>query len=150
MRSYLVYAALAGIAWGAGGYLEKTGLRRLGLPPLAGIALRTAVALAVLGLLSLPLWRKARAVDPAALWLIAIGGGVVAGSLGMWSFYQSLATTESLGASLAVAFALSPVAGTLIGVARREQPMDIRTAAGLLAILAGIVLLQVARRPGPH
>jgi multidrug transporter EmrE-like cation transporter len=49
-----------------------------------------------------------------------------------------------------VAFAPSPVTGPLIGVLRREQPMDARTVAGLLAILAGIVLLQIARRPGPQ
>lgn len=59
MRSSLVFAVLAGIAWGVGGYFEKAGLRDLGLPPIAGITLRTLVALIVLGLVSIPAWKSA-------------------------------------------------------------------------------------------
>ncbi len=150
MRSTLVYAALAGAAWGVGGYCEKAGLRALGLPPLAGVSVRTAVALCVLGVLSLPAWR---AFDPArsslAAWaMVALGGGVLAGSLGMWAFYAALARSENLGATLAVAFALAPLCGTLVGLLRGTQPFDARVAAGLGAVVLGIVLLQSSQQHG--
>lgn len=147
-RSALLFAILAGVAWGAGGYFEKAGLRLLGMPPIAGITVRTAVALTLLGILALPAWKAVQ--QPASLpgWaMLVIGGGVVAGSLGMWSFYKALATTDNLGVTLAIAFALSPVAGTAVGLLRRDQPMDLRTAAGLLTVVAGIVLLQLGRTP---
>lgn len=150
MRTAMIYAALAGIAWGVGGYFEKAGLRALGLPPLVGITVRTAVALAVLGTLSLPLWRAlgATRASPAGWAMVVLGGGVLAGSLGMWCFYASLARTENLGATLALAFALSPLAGTLLGLARGTQPLDARGLAGLVAIVTGIVLLELSQRPG--
>ena len=149
MRAYVAYAILAGLAWGAGGYLEKSGLQRGGLPPLTAIAVRTAIAFALLGLAAAPSIRHVRPRLDAQAWLmIVVGGGLVAGSLGMWAFYASLATTTNLGVSLAVAFAPSPVAGTLVGLWRGDQALDTRTAAGLLAIVVGIVLVQSARQ-GP-
>jgi uncharacterized membrane protein len=149
MREYVVFALLAGAAWGVGGYFEKAGLRALGLAPIAGIALRTAVALVLLGALSLPAWKQVpRGGDPTAWIQIVVFGGVVAGTIGMWAFYRSLATTDNLGVTLAIAFAMSPIAGTALGLWRGTQPMDARTAVGMLAIVAGIVSLQLAQRPG--
>lgn len=147
MKSYMIYAAIAGIAWGLGGYFEKAGLRELGVPPIVGITLRTAVALVVLGLVSIPAWKSMTFSSNTNAWLmIIIGGGIVAGSLGMWSFYASLATTENLGVTLAIAFALSPVTGTVVGLAKGTQEVDVKTGLGLLAIVVGIVLIQLAHR----
>ena len=147
MRPYLFYAVLAGVCWGVGGYFEKLGLKSLAMPPIAGITLRTAVALVVLGLVSIPAWKGFTApAGTSSPWLmIIIGGGIVAGSLGMWSFYSSLATSENLGVTLAIAFALSPVAGTVVGLLRGDQAMELKTALGLLAIVGGIVLVQLGR-----
>jgi transporter family protein len=58
MKPYIVYAIIAGLAWGVGGYYEKAALQKLGLPPIAGIALRTAIAVVILGLVSIPAWRS--------------------------------------------------------------------------------------------
>lgn len=144
-------AVLAGVAWGVGGYFEKAGLRALGMPPIVGITVRTAVALLVLSVLSLPAWKQVGHPDERAGWfLLAIGGGVVAGALGMWSFYGALATTSNLGVTLAIAFACSPIAGTLVGVLRGDQPLDVRTVVGMTAILAGVAMVQSARGAGPH
>ncbi|HXG01615.1 MAG TPA: EamA family transporter [Bacteroidota bacterium] len=145
MKPYIMYAALAGIAWGLGGYFEKAGLRALHLPPVAGIALRTAVACILLALISIPAWKQ---FDPPAEmrgWvMIIVGGGILAGTLGMWSFYASLASAENLGVALAVAFACSPLTGTVVGLLAGNQKLDVVTALGLLAIIAGIILIQVA------
>lgn len=149
MRAYVVYAVVAGLAWGAGGYMEKSGLQKGGLPPLTAIAVRTAIAFVLLGLAAIPYSRQVRPrMDGQAWLLIVVGGGLIAGSLGMWAFYSSLATTSNLGVTLAIAFALSPVAGTLVGLWRGDQGLDTRTALGLLAIVLGIVLVQSARQ-GP-
>jgi len=152
MRAYVAYAMLAGLAWGVGGYLEKSGLQKGGLPPLTAIAVRTAIAFVLLGAAAIPGSRHVRPHADAQAWLlIAVGGGLLAGSLGMWAFYSSLATTTNLGVSLAIAFALSPVAGTVVGLWRGDQALDTRTTLGLLAIVAGIVLVQSARHgPAPH
>lgn len=148
MKPYVLYAILAGCCWGLGGYFEKAGLRALGMPPIAGITLRTAVALVVLGLASAPAWRAiAHPTDLRAWAMILLGGGVIAGSLGMWSFYSSLSRSENLGVTLALAFALSPLTGTVVGLVRGDQTMDLRLAAGLLAIGVGIVLVQLGHAP---
>ncbi len=146
MRSSMLFAVLAGVAWGAGGYFEKAGLKLMNLPPLAGITVRTAVALLVLGLLSVPVWRGVTFSGNGPAWLmLVLGGGVVAGALGMWSFYRALSLTTNLGVTLALAFACSPLAGTLLGLLKRDQPMNFRIAFGLLTVMAGIVILQLGR-----
>ena len=148
MRASILYAVLAGIAWGVGGYFEKTGLKALQMPPIAGITLRTFIALIILGIVSIPAWRSIGAPANTSAWLmIIIGGGILAGSLGMWSFYASLSTTQNLGVTLAIAFAFSPVAGTVMGLIRGDQKIDLRIAIGLLAIIIGMVMLQLSHRP---
>jgi len=145
MKSYLLFAILAGTAWGLGGYFEKAGLKSLGLPPIAGITIRTGVALAILGLLSIPSWKSIATPSDTKAWLmIIIGGGIIAGSLGMWSFYAALSHTQNLGLTLAVAFAFSPIAGTITGLIRRDQIMDWKIVLGLGAIVAGIIFLQLS------
>lgn len=148
MRMYVVYAMLAGIAWGIGGYFEKAGLRDLGIPPIAGITLRTVIALIVLGVISIPAWQAiANPANTKAWLMIIVGGGIIAGSLGMWSFYSALSISENLGVTLAIAFAFSPVAGTIIGIVRGNQHIDLRIGLGLLSIIIGIILIQLARHP---
>lgn len=146
MGSSVWLAVVAGVAWGVGGYFEKAGLRVLGMPPIAGITVRTTVALLLLAALSLPAWKLVAQPGSRAGWVMLVaGGGVVAGALGMWAFYGALATTSNLGVTLAIAFACSPVAGTLVGLLRRDQPLDVKTALGLVAIVLGIVLVQLGR-----
>lgn len=144
MKQYVLFAVLAGIAWGVGGYFEKAGLRALGIPPIAGITLRTAVALLVLGLISIPAWKSIASPANTQAWImIIVGGGIVAGSLGMWSFYTALSTSENLGVTLAIAFAFSPLAGTVLGLIKGDQQIDVRIGLGLTAMVIGIVLLQL-------
>lgn len=146
MPLYIFYAVVAGVAWGVGGYFEKAGLREIGLSPIAGIALRTAVALLVLGMISIPAWQGINKSAGLRPWMmIVVGGGIIAGSLGMWSFYASLSLTHNLGVTLAIAFAFSPIAGTLVGLYRGDQHMDLKTALGLVFIVMGIVLVQLSR-----
>lgn len=147
MRPYMLYAIMAGVAWGVGGYFEKVGLQQMRMPAILGITIRTLVALVILGLVSLPTWRSVGGQTGAKYWvMIIVGGGLIAGSLGMWSFYSALARSENLGITLATAFALSPVAGTVVGLVRRDQQMDLKIAVGLAAVIIGLVILQAAQK----
>jgi uncharacterized membrane protein len=85
--------------------------------------------------------------DTKAWLMIIIGGGVIAGSLGMWSFYSSLSLSENLGVTLALAFAFSPLTGTLVGLIKGDQHLDLRLVLGLVAIITGIVLVQLSHSP---
>lgn len=147
MPLYILYAVLAGIAWGVGGFFEKAGLKEIGLPPIVGIALRTAVALIILGLLSIPAWQAINRSAGIKSWLmIIIGGGIIAGSLGMWCFYSSLSLSDNLGITLAIAFAFSPIAGTVTGLLKGNQHMDLKTGLGLISIVFGIILIQLSHK----
>jgi multidrug transporter EmrE-like cation transporter len=64
----------------------------------------------------------------------------------MWRFYSSLSLSDNLGVTLAIAFAFSPIAGTVTGLIKGDQHMDLKTALGLFSIIIGIVLLQLSRR----
>jgi uncharacterized membrane protein len=148
MSRYIIFAVLAGVSWGLGGFFEKAGLQALKLPPIAGITLRTVIALLILGTLSIPAWKQIENPDNIKAWLmVAIGGGLVAGSLGMWSFYSSLSLTENLGVTLAIAFAFSPITGTVVGLINGSQEIDLKVGLGLVSIVIGIVLLQLSHRP---
>ncbi|MEA3396969.1 MAG: EamA family transporter [Chloroflexota bacterium] len=83
-------ALLTAIAGGVGGFFEKKGLRLGQLSPQMGITIRTAVALVVLGVASFSQWKTVPQADPKALWMLVIGGGVVAGSLGMLCYYAAI------------------------------------------------------------
>ena len=147
MKSYMLYAIVAGVAWGVGGYFEKMGLQQMRIPSILGITIRTMVALVILGLISVPVWKSVGGQSDLRSWvMIIVGGGVVAGALGMWSFYSALAKSENLGITLATAFAFAPLAGTLLGLVRGDQRMDIRIGFGLLAMGVGLVLLQVSQK----
>jgi len=151
MGSYILYAVLAGVAWGVGGFFEKAGLQALKLPPIAGITIRTVIALLILGTLSIPAWKSIENPGNIKAWvMIAVGGGIIAGSLGMWSFYSSLSLTENLGVTLAIAFAFSPIAGTVVGLINGSQEIDLKIGLGLAAIVLGIVLIQLSHRPAAH
>ena len=148
MRPYILYAIVAGIAWGVGGYFEKVGLQQMRIPSIVGITIRTLVALVVLGLISLPAWKSAAGQSEVKYWvMIIVGGGLIAGSLGMWSFYSALAKSENLGITLATAFAFAPLAGTVLGLVRGDQEVDLKIGFGLAAMVAGLVLLQLAQKP---
>lgn len=134
-----LFALLTAAAWGIGGYFEKKGLHMGDLSPQVGIAIRTAVALLILGLIASPQLKSlAHAGTPALLYLI-IGGGIVAGSLGMLCFYASL-KGGSIGVVMPIAFT-APMFGVLAAVVMRDEPLTLRLVLGVLLTVAGIVVL---------
>jgi transporter family protein len=136
-----LFAVLTAIAWGVGGYFEKKGLHLGDLSPQMGITIRTAVALVILGIVSFPQWKTLPQVGGKALLMMAIGGGVVAGALGLLCFYTALKGAP-LTRVMPIAFK-SPLFGALMGIIFGGEPLTWKTAVGMAMTVGGIVLLTI-------
>ena len=136
-----LFALLTAVAWGVGGYFEKKGLHLGDLSPQVGIALRTAVALVVLAAVSFPQWRTVPQAGGQALAYMILGGGIVAGAVGMLSFYVAIKGAP-LSRVMPIAFT-APLFGALMGIALGGEPLTLRTVAGALLTVGGIALLTV-------
>ena len=134
-------ALLTAAAWGIGGYFEKKGLHLGNLSPQMGITIRTAVAVLILGIVSFPQWKTVPHAGPKALTMMILGGGVVAGSVGMLCYYAAIKGAP-LTRVMPIAFT-SPLFGALMGVMLGGEPLTIKTVLGMLMTVGGIVLLTV-------
>jgi len=134
-------ALLTAMAWGIGGYFEKKGLLMGHLSPQVGITLRTLVALILLSAASYPQWKSLSFAGTKALLYLVIGGGIVAGTLGMSCFYAALKGAP-LGRVMPIAFT-SPLFGVLMGVLLGGEPLTVKTVGGMLLTVGGIVLLTI-------
>jgi len=134
-------ALLTAAAWGIGGYFEKKGLHLGNLPPQMGITIRTAVALVILGIISFPQWKTVPHAGPKALTMMILGGGVVAGSVGMLCYYAAIKGAP-LTRVMPIAFT-SPLFGALMGVILGGEALTVKTVLGMLMTVGGIVLLTI-------
>ena len=135
-------ALLTAIAWGVGGYFEKKGLILGNLSPQMGITIRTAVALIILGVVSYPQWKTLPQAGPKAILYMVVGGGIVAGAVGMLCFYAAIKGAP-LGKVMPIAFT-SPLFGALMGIILGGEPLTFKTILGMLMTIGGIVLLTFA------
>jgi transporter family protein len=126
-------ALVAAVAWGIGGYFEKKGLQMGNLSAPMGITLRTAVALAILSAASFPQWKTLPQAGTKPLMMMALGGGVLAGAVGMLCFYAALKGAP-LGRVMPIAF---------MGVWLGGETIGARELIGMLLTTGGIVLLTV-------
>ena len=135
------FALLTAIAWGVGGYFEKKGLHLGNLSPTMGITLRTAVAVLILGVVSFPQWKTLPQAGGRALLYMIVGGGVLAGAVGMLCFYTALKGAP-LTQVMPIAFT-SPLFGALMGIIFAGEPLSVKTIAGMLLTVGGIVVLSI-------
>jgi len=137
-----IFALFTSIAWGVGGYFEKIGLKLGNLSPQMGITIRTAVAFIILGAVSFPEWKNLSQVGGKALLYMVIGGGVVAGAVGMLCFYTAIKGAP-LGKVMPIAFT-SPIWGALLGIILSNEPVTVKTVIGMVMTIGGIVVLTIA------
>jgi transporter family protein len=135
------FALLTAACWGIGGYFEKKGLHLGNFSPQMGITIRTAVALVILGAVSFPQWKQIPQAGGRALVYMILGGGVVAGAVGMLCYYTAIKGAP-LGRVMPIAFT-SPLFGALMGMIFAGEPVTPRTVVGMLLTVAGIVVLTV-------
>ncbi len=136
-----LFALLTAIAWGVGGYFEKKGLHLGNLSPQMGITIRTAIALIILGAVSFPQWKTLTQAGPKAILYMVVGGGVVAGAVGMLCFYTAIKGAP-LTKVMPIAFT-SPFFGALMGILLGGEPLTVKTVVGMLLTIGGIVVLTV-------
>jgi transporter family protein len=136
-----LFALLTAIAWGVGGYFEKKGLHLGNLSPQMGITIRTAVAFVILSAVSFSEWRNLPQAGSKALLYMVIGGGVVAGAVGMLCFYTALKGAP-LSKVMPIAFT-SPLFGVMMGLALGGETLTIKTVVGMALTIGGIILLTI-------
>jgi bacterial/archaeal transporter family protein len=134
-------AIVTAAAWGIGGYFEKKGLHLGHLSPQVGITLRTAVAVLVLGAVSAPQWRSLTQAGTKPLLMMIVGGGIVAGSVGMLCYYAAIKGAP-LTRVMPIAFT-SPLFGALMGVLLGGETLTAKTILGMMMTIGGIVLLTI-------
>jgi transporter family protein len=122
-----IWALMTAACWAVGSLLEKRGVKVGGLSPVMGTAIRTAVSLLLLSVLSYPFWHQLRTAGPKSLSLIAVGGGLLSGCLGIIFLYTGL-KNGSLSTVMTLAFCLAPVLGAVLGyffLSERLSPVQI-------------------------
>ena len=134
-------ALLTALAWGIGGYFEKKGLHLGHLSPQVGITIRTAVALVILAMVSFPQWKTVPQAPARALTYMVVGGGIVAGAVGMLCFYAAIKGAP-LSRVMPIAFT-SPLFGALMGIFLGGEPLTAKTILGMLLTVGGIILLTI-------
>lgn len=134
-------ALFTAMAWGIGGFFEKKGLHLGGLSPQMGITIRTGVALLILGAVSFPYWKTLPQAGAKSILMMVLGGGVVAGAIGMLCFYAALKGAP-LNRVMPIAFT-SPLFGALMGILIGGEPLTWKTAIGTLLTISGIIILTI-------
>jgi len=104
-----------------------------------GITIRTAVALLVLAAASFPQWRTVASAGTKSLLYLVIGGGLVAGSVGMLCFYAAIKGAP-LSRVMPIAFT-APLFGALMGIALGGEPIAVKTTIGMFLTVTGIIVL---------
>jgi transporter family protein len=128
-------------AWGIGGFFEKRGLILGNLSPQVGITIRTAVALLILTAVSFPQWKSLLSAEPRVWLYMILGGGVLAGAIGMLYFYSAIKGAP-LSRVMPIAFT-SPLFGALMGILFASEPLTPKTAIGMGMRIGGIVILSI-------
>jgi bacterial/archaeal transporter family protein len=134
-------ALVTAMAWGIGGYFEKKGMHLGNLSPQMGITIRTGVALVIFGIASFPQWKTLPQAGSKSLLMMIIGGGVVAGAIGMLCYYAAIKGAP-LNQVMPIAFT-SPLFGALMGITFGGEPLTWKIALGVVLTTGGIILISM-------
>ena len=139
-----IWAALTAVCWGAGSMLEKKGVHLGSLAPIMGTTLRTAFSLLLLAAISYPLWSQARTAGIKSISLIAVGGGVMAGGLGIVFLYTGL-KHGNLSSVMTIAFCLAPVVSAILGFLVLRERLTPPQLVGIVLCVSGAALVSYFR-----
>ncbi len=142
------WAVLTALCWGIGSLLEKRGVKIGGLHPVMGTTIRTAFSLLLLFFVSYPYWAQIRKAGTASISLIAVGGGVIAGGLGIIFLYAGL-KSGNLSSVMTIAFCLAPVVGAILGYLVLNERLAPIQLAGVVLCVVGAALVTYFRQAGP-
>ena len=137
------WAVLTAICWAVGSVLEKKGVKLGEFTPVMGTAIRTAVSLLLLLELSFPFWGQVKTAGVKPVLLIAVGGGVIAGCLGLIFLYSALKTGQ-ISSVLTIAFCLTPVVGAILGFLFLEEKLTAVQLLGIIMCVGGAALVTIS------
>jgi uncharacterized membrane protein len=139
------WAILTALCWGIGSLLEKKGVKIGGLTPVMGTVIRTAVSLLLLLLLSYRFWPQVRLAGFKSISLIAVGGGLLAGGLGIMFLYTGL-KEGNLSTVMTIAFCLAPVVSIVLGVLVLHEKLQPVQWLGIVLCISGAALVTYYRQ----
>ena len=134
-----IFALLTAVCWAVGSLLEKKGVTLGNFTPVMGTTIRTIVSLIFLLLISYPYWYQVKAAGPKPIILIAIGGGILAGGLGIKFLYSGL-KVGNISTVMTIAFCSAPVIGALLGYLVLKEKLAPLQVAGMLLCVFGAFL----------
>lgn len=140
------WAILTALCWGFGSLMEKQGVKIGGLAPIMGAAIRTGFSLILLLAISFPFWDQVRTAGAKSISLIAIGGGALAGGLGIIFLYTGL-KSGSLSTVMSIAFCLAPVLGSVLGYFVLSERLSPIQTVGITLCIIGAALVTYFKQP---
>jgi bacterial/archaeal transporter family protein len=135
-----IWAILTAFCWGIGSLLEKKGVKVGGLAPVMGTAIRTIFALLFLAAFAAPFLGQLKTAGLKSILLIAIGGGILSGGLGIIFLYTGL-KTGNLATVMAIAFCLAPVVGTIVGYLVLNEKLTLVQLLGIALCVIGATMV---------
>ena len=141
-----IWALLAALCWAGGSMLEKRGVGLGGFSPVMGAAIRTIVSLALLLVISHPFWGQVRDSGPKPILLVALGGGILSGGLGIIFLYTGL-KSGNISTVMTIAFCFAPVIGTVLGYFILKERISPVQLAGIILCVTGAAMTVYFRKP---
>lgn len=148
----ILFAAAAGLCWGIGEICTKSVLHSGKVGPFTALAVRATIALPAIWIA----WWFAvsRTAEPTAWWRadggtlakLLLGSGLLAGALALIFFYLGLSLGE-ISRVKPIAFAIAPATAVLLAWLLLGEPLTGRKLAGIVLVLAGVVLLSGRSEP---
>lgn len=135
-----IWAVLTAFCWGIGSLLEKKGVQIGGLTPVMGAAIRTVFSLLFLTAASSPFWVQTTTAGAKSITLIAVGGGLFAGTLGLICLYSGL-KAGNLSTVMAIAFSLAPIIGAIMGLVFLGEKLRAVQIIGIALCVAGAAMV---------
>ena len=138
MTAY-TWALLTALIWGMVPLMEKAGIGQAA--PATGVVVRSLgviVGLVLFGVFYSP-WDAVRALPMRSVALL-MAGGLLASFVGQMAFYQALrAGAVSQVTPVAGAY---PLISVLLGILLFREPLTASRTAGVLCVVAGLILLK--------
>jgi len=137
-RYGLLFALLAAFLWGLAPVFEKLGLIRIS--PLAGVTIRSiAITIILLIMVFLTnLGKELVHVDFKTVVFLVVSG-IIAGLLGMWSYFKALKVWEA--SSVVPIVGVYPLLAFIFSMLFLGENLTLQKGIGVILIVSGVVLL---------
>ncbi len=148
-----IYALLTALSWAAGSIIEKQGVKIGNFSPIMGTAIRTFVSLiiliaylAIIPIFADSLWPQLKAAPAKSFLYIAIGGGLLSGTLGIYFLYTAMAK-GNVSTVLVIAFCFAPVLGAIISYLFLNEKINAIQLSGMAMCIVGAALTVYFKSP---